>query len=324
MDDLDKTILSKIQTDFPIARRPFDALAEQSDATAEQIMARIDRMIGAGEIRRLGAVFDSKSLGYVSTLVAARIPPDRLDQIAEMVSELPGVTHNYRREHQYNLWFTLTVESLQRQREILDDLRTRSGIDAFFSMPALAVYKIRVAFQFGQDAPAPQPAPVAPSPQAAPAALTDDQKQLVRMLQESIPIEAEPFDRLAEQLGWSADRIIEQVAQWRGSGVIRRFGAVVDHRRLGFKANGMAVFQVPVDQIDDVGKLVATRPEVSHCYRRPPLEGFEYNFFAMVHGHSREEVCSVVQEIAQQMAPFQHTVLFSTTEYKKTSMKYFL
>jgi len=323
-DELDDALLSRIQTDFPVARRPFDVLAQQLDADADRVLQRTSRLLGRKVIRRLGAVFDSKSLGYVSTLVAASVPPDRLAEVAATVSELPGVTHNYRREHRYNLWFTLTAESARRRDDILDELRRRTGIDGFCALPALAVYKIRVNFQLGSGAGRADAAPTPPAETAPPAPLDDQQKQLVRILQESLAVTPEPFDAVAEELGWPVQRVLEQIEAWRDSGVIRRFGAVIDHHRLGFAANGMAVFRIPDARIDQAGRVAAGRPEVSHCYRRPPLEGFDYNLYAMVHGHSPDEVRAIVAQLVEDLCPADHRILFSTTEYKKVSMKYFV
>ena len=189
-------------------------------------------------------------------------------------------------------------------------------------MPALVVYKIRVNFKLAEGAPADANAP-APQPKQI-VSLDDEQKQLVRLLQESIPMADEPYAALAEQLGWSAERVMQQIAEWRSAGVVRRFGAVVNHHRLGFAAKGMAVFRVPAGEIAAVGERLAQWPEISHCYHRPPLEGFDYNLFAMVHGETEDQVRAIVADIAGQIGPYEHTVLFSTTEYKKVSMKYFV
>ena len=325
LDELDERLLSRIQTDFPVTRKPFDVLGEQCDSNAEEIIERISRMFSEGLIRRLGAIFDSRSMGYVSTLVAAAIPLDRLDEVAQMVSELPGVTHNYRREHRYNLWFTLTAESLARQQEILADLTSSTGIDEFHSLPALAVYKICVNFQVGNRQPAaPRVATRSESSPPPPGKFSEAQKQLVRILQESIPLTDCPFDEIASQLDWTAERVIDQIANWLQAGVIRRFGAVMDHRRLGFRANGMAVFSVNDDQIDDAAQQLVNCDEISHCYRRPSIDGFQYNLFAMVHGRSASQVRSLVAKLAEEIRPHEHALLFSTTEYKKTSMRYFI
>ena len=321
LDDLDEKLMSIIQTDFPVTQRPFDALADELDSDADVLVGRVKKLFDVGVIRRLGAVLDTKSLGYVSTLVAARIPDDKLEEVAAMVCELPGVTHNYRRQSIYNLWFTLTCRSLQLQREILDELRSRTGVEDFFPLPALTVYKIRVNFKMG-DAAKSVPEPTAVK-STQPTELTGEQIQLVRFLQESLPIQSQPFDDIAEQLAWPVERVIDQIAQWRSAGVIRRFGAVVNHRRLGFTANGMAVLRVEAERIDEIGRRLAERPQVSHCYHRPPLDGFDYNLYAMVHGASPEEVLAIVANMIDDVGPFAHEVLFSTAEYKKTSMKYF-
>ena len=324
LGDIDKRILSIIQTDFPVEDLPFKALGERTGVSEEQAIEAVGGLLASGIVRRLGAVFDSRRLGYFSTLMAARIPPERLAEVAEMVTPLKGVTHNYRRENVYNLWFTLTAESQGALDEIIDDLKATTGIDEFYSLPALSVYKIRVDFELDQKAA--RPAPPAPSIAASgPAAPLDEgQKKLVRVLQESLPLVRRPFGRITEQLGWPAGRLIEQVNDWLAAGVIRRFGAVVDHRMLGFKANGMAVFRVGPDRIDEVGRRLAERPEISHCYRRPALPGFDYGLFAMVHGRSRDRVRRLVAEMAEKLGlADDYEILFSTTEYKKVSMKYF-
>ena len=334
---LDQAVLSVIQTAFPVAEQPFEALADQLGAAPEEVRRCVLRLRDSGVIRRVGAVFDSRRLGYASTLVAARVPPERLDEVAAMASRLPGVTHNYGRDHAYNLWFTLTAESERRLEEAIDDLKRRSAIPDLHSLPALAVYKIRVNFRFGQAGATSDDAPPVPSAPAGEAvALSDEQKQLVRLIQGDLPIVAEPFAESARRLGWPVRRVLAQIDDWLAAGVIRRLGAVVRHRRLGLQANGMAVFRVPEGsnrdtsrleppphRIDDVGISLARRPDVSHCYRRPPLPDFPYNLFAMFHGRSPDQVRAAAAAAAAQHALDDHLVLFSTTEYKKTSMRYF-
>ena len=326
VDEVDKKILSVIQTDFPVCLQPFDVLGKRLGTGADEIFERIAHLRSVGVIRRLGAVFDSRSLGYASTLVAARIPSQRLEEVAEIISQLPGVTHNYRREHPYNLWFTLTAQSEQELSRIIEDLKRQTDIEEFFNLPALSVYKIRVNFQVGQekcDSLVAANSVIDPK-STKPVELDDDQKRLVRFLQEDLPPAANPFEELAHQLGWSTERVVSQIEEWIDAGVIRRFGAVVQHRRLGFHANGMAVFDVPSDRIDDVGRKLAERSEVSHCYRRPPLPDFPYNLFAMVHGRSEDQVRTIVTQVAADLALSEYQVLFSTAEYKKISMKYFM
>jgi DNA-binding Lrp family transcriptional regulator len=302
-------------------------------------------MAAEGLIRRVGPVFDSRGLGYVSTVAAATVPPERLREVADRVSRMPGVTHNYERRHAYNLWFTLTSASRQEEERMLEALRRDTGIPHLFSLPALAVYKIRVKFDLMADSPAadaetaPPPAsqkrcqepydvkvPDTFSDAAGPATrpLSGDQKELVRLLQDGLPIQREPFVGAGAQLGWPVERIVEQIREWMGMGIVRRFGAVVRHRDLGFAANGMAVFRAAEAQADEAGRRLAARPEVSHCYRRPPLEDFPYNLYAMVHGQSEDAVRRAVAAMAAEAGLTDYDVLFSVTEFKKASMRYFV
>ncbi len=276
-----------------------------------------------GLIRRIGPIFDSGRLGYTSTLVAAQVPEERLDDVAEMVSALPGVTHNYRREHAFNLWFTLTVDAPGKIESTLEDLRRRTRIREFYSLPALAVYKTRVNFHLSGDVPEP----------ASPEARRHDRRRAGRPAAEGTGAPAaggpaagagavrgaRPADGLVRsarssgrcRTGWSA----------ASSGASARWCATGGWASSG---NGMAAFRVSPVRVDAVGRSLAQYGEISHCYRRPPVPGWDYNLFAMVHGRSEDEVREFVARIAVEHELPDHAILFSTTEYKKTSMKYFL
>jgi len=319
IDDADKSLLSAIQADFPVRQGPFEAVAQRCGISHDEVIERVVRLRSSGLIRRIGAVFDSRSLGYASTLVAAQVPAEGLEDVAATVSELPGVTHNYSRRHAYNLWFTLTAQSDQAIDAALEELKRRTGIDDFHSLPALAVYKIRVHFDLNGQAPPPQTSPSGPTQP-----LDEQQKQLVRLLQDDLPATAEPYDEIARQLGWPVERVLEQVRQWLDAGVIRRMGGIVRHRRLGFAANGMAVFDVPADRIDQAGRCLAGRAEVSHCYRRPALPDFPYTLYAMTHGRTADQVTAAVARMAEQIRADRFDVLFSQREFKKVSMRYFM
>jgi DNA-binding Lrp family transcriptional regulator len=324
MDNADKKILTAIQADLPVEVRPFDVLAERLNLETTDVVARVKRMAAEGLIRRVGPVFDSHGLGYVSTLAAARVPPERLREVADRVSRMPGVTHNYERRHAYNLWFTLTCASRQEEERTLEALRRDTGIPHIFSLPALAVYKIRVKFDLMEDSPAADVETAPPPAGPATRPLSGEQKELVRLLQDGLPIQREPFVGAGAQLGWPVERIVEQIREWMGMGIVRRFGAVVRHRDLGFAANGMAVFRAADAQADEAGRRLAARPEVSHCYRRPPLEDFPFNLYAMVHGRSEDEVGQAVAAMAAEAGLTDYDVLFSVTEFKKASMRYFV
>ncbi len=324
-DELDRKILSVIQSNFPVQPRPFDALAQTLGASPDELIGRTRRMCDDGLIRRIGPIFDSRRLGYVTTLVAARIPEEKLASIAAVVSELPSVTHNYRREHDYNLWFTLVCESEKAITDTIERLRRRTGIDDIHELRAQAVYKIRVDFPMsGDDLEGKTKTPLPGKAQTAGEPMDDGQKELVRLLQDGLNVSERPFEEIASRGDWEVDRIIVRVRDWMSSGVIRRFGAVVNHLRLGFLANGMVVFRVAAKSLDRAGCKLAQRREVSHCYARRTMADFDYNLYAMVHGKSRDEVRRVASDLADQIAaPDGWEVLFSTEEYKKSPRRYF-
>jgi DNA-binding Lrp family transcriptional regulator len=348
VDALDKRVLTAIQGDLPVVERPFDALADRLDLDAGDLLARVRRMVDDGLIRRIGPVFDSGRLGYQSTLVAARVPPDGLEQAAERVGRLAGVTHNYEREGPYNLWFTLTVPPGENLEATLDRLRTETGAEAMHSLPAVARYKIRATFDLdGSGGAAPdtispggrgrgEGEPLADSrhsPSAHPspvkgaggknAPVTEAQTALVRAVQDGLPVEAEPFVPVAAAAGWTVPGVLEQIRAWLDVGVVRRFGAVVRHRQAGVRANAMAVFQVDASRVDAAGRALAAHPDVTHCYRRPPLPDFPYTLYAMVHGGSEEAVRERVAAMAEEIDADARDALFSIREFKKTSMRYF-
>ena len=146
LDDLDRAILNEIQSHFPIDSRPYAEVGRRVGASEEEVLARVMAMAEAGIIRRLGANFTSRKLGYTSTLCAARVPPASLDHFVAVVNRYPGVTHNYLRRHRYNVWFTLIAESEERLNRILEEISQAAEVAEILSLPAQEVFKIKVDF----------------------------------------------------------------------------------------------------------------------------------------------------------------------------------
>jgi len=323
LDATDRRLLTILQAELPLARRPADILAERLGTTAEEVLARISSLKETGFIRRIGAVFEPARLGYVSCLSAGRVEPERLEQVAQAVNALPEVTHNYARRHEYNLWFTLTAKSPQRIAQAVEDLARATGVD-FRLLPSLATYKINAVFALDGSPPPPRKLTRQSGAEGSSgtAGMTKDQQRLIGVLQGDLGVSRQPFDAVAASLGWTVERVIRQVSDWLASGVIRRFGAVAAHRRLGFVANGLAVFAVPEARVGSVGQRLADMAEVSHCYRRQPFPGWRYNLFAMFHGRGEDEVQARVDAAAREAGVMNYDVLFSTVEYKKTSARF--
>ena len=146
LEDLDRAILNEIQSNFPLVPRPYAEMGKRVGASESEVLERVRFMHEAGIIRRIGANFTSRKLGYTSTLCAVRVPPENLERFAEVVNRYPGVTHNYLRKHRYNVWFTLIAESRERLTQILDKIRETSGVTEILSLPAKEIFKIKVDF----------------------------------------------------------------------------------------------------------------------------------------------------------------------------------
>ena len=149
LTDLDKRILNILQNDFPISIEPYKDIARKLNIGEEDLLERIREMKENDIIRRIGAVIDSKKMGYYSTLCACRVPEDRITEVARIINAEKGVTHNYIRDHYYNLWFTLTAPSYNEAVNIIANMQRMVGAD-IIRMPAKKVYKIRVTFEMGE------------------------------------------------------------------------------------------------------------------------------------------------------------------------------
>ena len=331
LDDLDRRLLERIQRDFPIEPRPFDALARELATDEAAIIARVRGLHDAGFVRQIGPVFDLHRLGYTSTLCAAKVAADAVDAVAERINAYPEVTHNYLRGAQFNMWFTLVAPSADRISVILREIRVLPGVEDVISLPAERTFKINVHFATGDatstsflnrdshhlfEAPA-QINGHCPH-------LNDRDIALIRALQASLPIIERPYLDIARQAGMIEDEVIARIRQWLDSGVIRRFGARVKHHAIGYIANGMTVWDVPADRVEAAGQYIASLPEVSHCYTRPRTAQWPYNLYAMIHGTKRDEVLPVARRIAAHLEIGSYEVLFSTRELKKSAPAFFL
>ena len=146
LDGIDKDIVNRIQSDFPITSRPYLAVAEELNLTEKEVLARVSRLKKIGIIRRIGGNFVPGKLGFVSTLCAAKVPADRIEHFADIVNRYPGVTHNYQRDNTYNVWFTFIAPSMVEIKENLKRIAEETGVSDILNLPATKVFKIRAQF----------------------------------------------------------------------------------------------------------------------------------------------------------------------------------
>ena len=327
MDELDRELLNITQNDFPLTRRPFVALGEGLGIGEEATIARVAELERGNIIRQISGIFDTRSLGYKSSLIAMKIPEERLVEGALAVNTHPGVTHNYKRNHEYNLWFTLAVPPDSDLAATLDRLKELAGAEQARLLPTLRLFKIGVDLDMtGTRAAGAQATPHYSDERRSdlgPKALAPGDVELIREIQENLPLVPEPYTPMAERLGLSLDQFFARLDRLKQIGHFRRMAAVLYHRKAGFKANAMAVWKVPEDRIDDLGPVFGSFRSVSHCYQRPVYEDWPYSVFTMIHGRTAGECQEVIDAISAATGIGEYATLYSSTEFKKTRLRYF-
>jgi len=319
----DLKLLDIIQSDFPIESRPFRTLAEIAGGSEGEVLTRVRELQQKGYIRELGAIFDLKLLGYVSTLCAAEVAPESVDAATALINSFPEVTHNYLRDNAFNVWFTIIARSPEHIAKILDRVRAKPGVARVISLPQRKMFKIQVHFSTSGE----KVAPVVKKPHhvahAGPVEFQEWETRLLRELSEPLPLVESPFEDVAQRAEIVEDLALERINAWVADGTIRRFGARVAHREVGYPANGMSVWKVAIEQAEAAGRYMAEQPEVSHCYLRDFQPGWDYNLYGMIHGATTEEVEAAARRIADYTELNDYMVLFSTRELKKTAPRYF-
>jgi siroheme decarboxylase len=329
LTDLDKRVLTQIQAGFPIEAKPYCALAERFGTTELDVLASVEKLRDEKVIRRIGAIFDSHRLGYRSTLCAIAAPSDRIEEVAAIVSAYPNVTHNYLREDRYSIWFTLIARSQERIAEIVAEIAAKTGISDILDLPAIRLFKIRVDFDLTGERAADIAAPPVVKPaETVVVELTPAERELALLLQADLPSSENPFAELAlilQERGVDVDEawVLDRTRHWVDTSVIRRFGAAIRHHKTGFTANAMGVWSCPEDRVEEVGRTMASFPEVSHCYERPPAPTWPANLYTMIHGRTRDDVQHTAEAIREAVELPAPRLLYSIREFKKTSMTYF-
>ena len=329
LEDLDRELLNAVQWDFPLVAEPFAALGERLGITEPDVRARVQRVKDAEVLRQLSAIFDTRALGYSSALVAAKVDPDRIDEAAAVMSRHPGVSHNYKRNHAFNLWYTIAVPPGDSLEAHVDVLHEQSGALVTRRLPTLKLYKIGVKLDMtgktGADAKTEVLAHERPERKAEMPApdLTDLEVATISVVQEDLPLVERPFAAQAEQLGCTEADVLTALESFKERKLMRRFAAVMNHRSAGYKANAMGVWAVPDEQLDELGPMMAGFALVSHCYRRPTYEDWPYSVFTMVHGRTARDCEATIDAIRSETGVDEYALLWSVKEYKKVRVRYF-
>lgn len=329
MPSTEQELLNAVQWDFPMEAEPFSELADRLGTSESDVRSRLHEAKESGILRQLSAIFDTRALGYNSALVAAKVNPERIDQAAEAINSHPGVSHNYKRNHAYNLWYTLATAPGDNFDQHLDVLHHESEAIVTRKLPTLKLYKIGVKLDMTNTQKADARAEVLEHekperrPDMAPPELSAIERAAIKISQEDLPLVSRPFAQEAAQIGCSEDELLAMLNEFKQRKLMRRFAAVMNHRSAGFKANAMGVWAVPEDRLEELGPQMASFAAVSHCYQRPTYEDWPYSVFTMIHGRNARECEETIAAIEKETGVHDYALLWSIKEYKKVRVRYF-
>ena len=326
LDDLDKRLLNLMQGSFPIAPRPYQHVAQRAGITESDVLDRVTRLLDERIIRQVTPIFDTRALGYSSMLVAAKVDPENPWRAANVINAHPGVSHNYLRNHEFNIWFTIATEpdSPLGLEGTLEALAKEAGAESVRQLPTLQLFKIRMDLEMEGDTEA-----LAKAVEVAPPAETEKQPydefdiEVIRATQGDLPVITEPYGPAADKLNIPQDQLLTHLEQMQERRLLRRVAAILFHRRAGFSANGMGVWKVPDERIMELGPRMAAFRGISHCYQRPTYADWPYSIFTMAHGRSKDECDAILDSIATQTGIDERSTLYSSTEFKKIRLLYF-
>ncbi len=319
---MQEELLYKMQNSFPLSAKPFKILADELNSDENSVIDTVKRLKDEGIIRQTSAIFDTKRLGYSSSLVAFKISPDKIEKAAQIINRHPGVSHNYERNHDFNLWFTIATapDSKLGLEKTVEKLASLTNANDYIILPTLKMFKISVKLDTtGKKAKKEK----MHKKEYKDIKLKAKHFAVIRELQKDIPIISEPFKESAKKLNMDYEELFDIAKQLQEAGVMRRFATILNHRKAGFTANAMSVWSVPEDKGEEIGKKIAEFSAVSHCYLRPKFPNWPYNLFAMVHAKSIEKCEEIIDEIAKESGLNEYGKLYSTREFKKQRIKYF-
>ncbi len=328
IDDTDAALIDDYQSGFPIAERPFERVGETLGISEREALERVETLRETGIFRRFGAVLNPPVIGS-STLAAVRAPDDRFEEIAGIINGYRQVNHNYRRDHEWNMWFVVTAGSLETRDEIIEGIEEQTGCSVLV-LPMLTDFYIDLEFpvvntdRFARESVESTAVDATRISETAAADLSTLERELLLEIQEGFPLSETPYRDIAETLESPVEDVLAAIERLLSNGCIKRIGCVVNHIVTGFDANCMVVWDVPDEALDDRGEAVGELPYVTLCYHRPrrPEQEWPYNLFTMIHGRDPDAVAAKIDELADEQLPFEHERLYSTETLKQTGARY--
>lgn len=320
LNDTDTKLLDLLQLSFPLTVQPYADIASRLGLSEGEVIAAIRRLKQDGIIRLIAPVFDTKCLGYKTTLAALKVSQDNMEKAAGIIQNHQGISHGYERDNDFNLWITLaTTGDIKAE---LVNLAELTGAEQYFSMPAVKLFKLRALFIMGTDSEKKNSGNHNHMNYQQECNISPEDRMIINEIQQDLPLVSHPFAQMSARLGLGENEFILHCTSLLQRRIMRRFGAALNHHKAGFTANAMTCWIVPAEKVDTIGKKLALLPQVSHCYERETNPLWQYNIFAMIHGHIREECRKTAESISSETGITDCLMLFSTREIKKARIKY--
>jgi len=324
---LERDFINSFQGNFPLQEQPFLAIAERLGCYEDELITTVKDLKEKKLLTRFGPLYDAARLGGGLTLAAISAPEDSFDSVTEQVNTYAEVAHNYRREHELNMWFVLATETPDEITQVIASIEKTTGLSVY-NFPKLQEFYIGLWLHLsadGNNTTVPVPGMSEDHIEIGDNHTLDDiDRKLISATQSGLAIEKTPYQKIADDIGISQDEVLQRLKLLLSCGIIRRIGAVPNHYKLGFTANGMTVWDVDDDKITELGNIIGQLDFVSHCYQRPRhLPMWRYNLFAMVHGGNKDEVNKKVKQIEKLLGDNcrAHETLFSSAILKKTGLR---
>jgi DNA-binding Lrp family transcriptional regulator len=321
LDIMDRRLLGLAQREFPLTRSPYTDLGRRLELSGDEVIERLGRLKSDGMVRQIGPVMDSSRLGYHSTLAAMQLESAKLESAARVLAIHAGISHAYLRDHAFNIWFTLAIPADISIAVELDRIARGCGAAGCISLPALKVFKLRTYFDMEGGNYATLDCSRGNHKTGMPE-LTQPEKLVINELQQDLSLTYAPFASMASDAGMDEGDFVETCVSLMRRGVIRRYGASLDHNRAGYKVNALTCWQADPGKVDFAARQIAVFKEVSHCYERKTPENWRYNLFAMLHCRDKENYSEAIGRLSAASGLDEFISLFTLKELKKTRIKY--
>jgi len=318
---IENRLLGMLQSSFPLSREPYEDIGTRLGISGKDVIRKIAGLKKRGIVRQISPVLDARKLGFQSTLIALKVKGPRIKKAEEYLISHPGISHGYQREHEYNIRVTLSVPPRTDVHSEVVNVCAGSQAEAVITLPAIKVFKLRTNFSHMDDT-IEEDDVLRGNGLPGRVRLSQTDRHVINSLQRDLPLSADPFASMAHSLGMDVDQLLLRSRSLLRRGIIRRYGASINHRNAGYRANAMTCWNVPAGKVDKAGRVLASNRRVSHCYERATSNAWNYNLFAMVHSTDEETCHEIIKKMAADTELKDYIILFSIREFKKTRINY--